>query len=293
MRQTIRAILLKFELLHWQKFYRPWVIVPFIQNHCIGIGVQSNPIISRFMRKKRGTVAMAFAISLVPTIGVMGVAFDYMRAGESQAKLQVAVDSAALAAGASSMTDTNKLATLIDNYIAVNGKGLTGFKVTDITNTTNANNDVIIKVKGTMDTAVMRIFGINQINIGVQTDVSRAKDGRAEIALVLDTTGSMAGSKISTLKTAAKNLIADLLKANDGKTDPIVKIGIVPFAQYVNVGVSRRNESWITVPADYQTSVTTCTGNGKKQKKQRMHHDIYRPRVSRLRGVAQLSLQRA
>ncbi len=56
------------------------------------------------------------------------------------------------------------------------------------------------------------------------------------------------------------------MKANEGQAEPLVKIGIVPFAQYVNVGVSRRSESWMSVPDDYQTSVTTCTGKGRKQK---------------------------
>jgi Flp pilus assembly protein TadG len=223
-------------------------------------------ILRKFGCDRRGTVAMIFSFSLIPCFGVMGIAVDYMRAGMAHNKLQAAVDSAALAAGASDLTSQADLQKLIQNYIDVNSAGMTGFDVTKLVRSTNDNGDVIVKVDGTMKTAVMGIFGINKLDVAAQTRVSRAKGGRAEIALVLDTTGSMAGSKIATLKDAAKNLIADSLKANEGQATPLVKIGIVPFAQYVNVGVDRRNESWIDVPADYQTSSTHCRGWGWKQK---------------------------
>ncbi len=211
-------------------------------------------------------MAMIFALSVVPCLGVMGVAVDYMRAGRAHNRLQAAVDSAALAAGASELTSKADLRKLIENYIDVNSGGTKGFAITKVDNSTNSDGDVIVMVHGTMKTLVMRIFGISQIDLAAGTRVARSTSGRAEIALVLDTTGSMAGTKIATLKEAAKDLIADSLKVNNGKADPSVKIGIVPFAQYVNVGVTRRNQSWIDVPADYQTSVTTCNGKGGKKK---------------------------
>jgi len=215
-------------------------------------------LLSKFKRERRGTATMIFAISLIPCIGAMGVALDYMRAGMAHNKLQVAVDSAALAAGASDLTSDEDLSKLIQNYIAVNSSGLTGFDITKVQRSTNADDDVIVKVDGNMKTAVMRILGIDELDLSAQTRVSRSGQGRAEIALVLDTTGSMKGTKIDDLKTAAKALISGSLAYNKDPSDPLVKIGIVPFAQYVNVGVSRRNESWIDVADDYQTTKTTC-----------------------------------
>jgi hypothetical protein len=38
-----------------------------------------------------------------------------------------------------------------------------------------------------------------------------------------------------------------------------VKVGIVPFADYVNVGVGNRKESWVSVQDDYSTTKTTTT----------------------------------
>lgn len=56
----------------------------------------------------------------------------------------------------------------------------------------------------------------------------------------------MSGARLKTLKTAATNLVNTLTA--DPKAD--VKIAVVPFAQYVNTGVARRNEPWMNVPAD-------------------------------------------
>ncbi len=205
---------------------------------------------SKFLRDTCGATALIFGLSAIPLVGVMGIALDYMRADMAHLRLQSAVDSAALAVGASDSVDTNQLLDLVNHYVEINSGGLGGFSVTKVTRSSNSNGDVIVNVDGVMKTLVMRILGIDEVDIKAQTRVARNIINRAEIALVLDTTGSMSGSKLSTLKDAAKTLIDDSLKANDKSVDPLIKIGIVPFAQYVNVGVSRRNESWISVPAD-------------------------------------------
>ena len=62
-----------------------------------------------------------------------------------------------------------------------------------------------------------------------------------------------AGGKITTLKAAAKDLVQQL-KQNAISQDQ-VRIAVVPFAQYVNVGLSRRNEPWISVSADWTETI--------------------------------------
>ena len=54
-----------------------------------------------FWRNERGGVAIAFALSAIPMIGVAGLAVDYMRASEVRSALQVEADAAALASAAS------------------------------------------------------------------------------------------------------------------------------------------------------------------------------------------------
>jgi len=93
--------------------------------------------------------------------------------------------------------------------------------------------------------------------------------GEVEIALALDTTESMSGSKLTSLKDAADLLVETIMPDSGGYDN--VKIGIVPFGRYVNVGLQYRDESWIDVPADYTTNIcndtypnpveSTCTTN--------------------------------
>src|SRR5262249_18472465 len=55
------------------------------------------------------------------------------------------------------------------------------------------------------------------------------------VALVIDQTGSMAGSKIANLKLAAKDLI-DIVVWDNQTDDYYAKVAIVPYAAGINVG---------------------------------------------------------
>ncbi|MGL4405439.1 MAG: VWA domain-containing protein, partial [Notoacmeibacter sp.] len=66
-------------------------------------------------------------------------------------------------------------------------------------------------------------------------------------------------NRIGGLKTAAKNFVDILYEMKDRGAD--VKGAIVPFARYVNVGQSRRNEPWMNVPADIDTRKTETVCN--------------------------------
>jgi von Willebrand factor type A domain len=80
-------------------------------------------------------------------------------------------------------------------------------------------------------------------------------NGALEFALALDTTKSMeTDNRIGGLKTAANNFIDILFDMKDRGAD--VQGAIVPFARYVNVGVSRRNEPWMDAPKDVDTRKT-------------------------------------
>ena len=82
-------------------------------------------------------------------------------------------------------------------------------------------------------------------------------DTQLEIALVLDTTGSMSGNKLASLKVAANNLVDQLVTNNDNDN---VKLSVVPFAQYVNVGRNNVNANWVDVMPANGRSVNDWNG---------------------------------
>ena len=117
-----------------------------------------------------------------------------------------------------------------------------------------SGNKIIISVSGSVPTTFMRLVNIDHVDVGASTTVS-VGEGTVEVALALDNSGSMNNSdgttsKISSLKTAASNLVDKLFAdaQNSIETDPI-KIAVVPFAASVNVGASHAGDSWMDTSA--------------------------------------------
>jgi hypothetical protein len=114
------------------------------------------------------------------------------------------------------------------------------FKRPDATNTkisatysTTAGSQVAVSGSADMDTEFMSMFGFKTVNL---TATSTAKWGasRLRVALVLDTTGSMASDgKIGALITATKKLLTQLQSA--ASVDGDVYVSILPFAKDVRI----------------------------------------------------------
>lgn len=95
-------------------------------------------------------------------------------------------------------------------------------------------SQIVINGSADMDTEFIRILGYKTISV---TAASTAKWGsaRLRVALVLDTTGSMASNhKIDALKTATKNLLTQLQSA--ASVDGDVYVSIIPFSKDINLG---------------------------------------------------------
>jgi uncharacterized protein YegL len=101
-----------------------------------------------------------------------------------------------------------------------------------------------------------RILGHQDLSVSTFAEAIGVLTTPTEVVLALDTTFSMTGWKIATLKDAATKLMDDLkpLALDPDK----LKFGIVPFGQYVNIGVSNRNQPWMDVPPDSSTPNTSC-----------------------------------
>ena len=187
------------------------------------------------MRARRGNVAITFAFSLIPLLALVGAAVDLSRANSVRTSLQLSVDATALmlskkAASASS----DEMKGLAETYFA----GL--FKRPEATNakvsaaySTTAGSQVVVSGSADMDTQFMSILGFKTVNL---TATSTAKWGasRLRVALVLDTTGSMASDgKIGALITATKKLVDQLQSA--ASVDGDVYVSIIPFAKDVRI----------------------------------------------------------
>lgn len=203
------------------------------------------PAWSNFKRANAGNVAITFAMATIPIVGFVGSAVDFSRANSTKAAMQSALDATALmlSKNADSMTaaqiNTKATATFNALFTRPEAKNVV---ITAAYSTTNGSQ-ILLNGSATVATNFMGLIGLNNMPISV---ASTAKWGmnKLRVALALDNTGSMSDDgKMTALKTATKNLLAQLKAA--ATKDGDVYVSIVPFAKDVNLGASTYNQSYI------------------------------------------------
>jgi Flp pilus assembly protein TadG len=183
-------------------------------------------------RDENGAAAVFFAVSLILLAPLMLGLFDIYLASTQRNNLQDALDAATLFAARSAGTTT----TAVDG---VGDAALTANLVLPAGATLVASNFSLVgdKVVGYAEVSPPALApGVwTHANVKANSEVLRSLD-RLEIALVLDNTGSMQGTKLATLKDAASAMVDKLVEASSRSTqvDPL-KIALVPFSTTVRV----------------------------------------------------------
>jgi Flp pilus assembly protein TadG len=199
-----------------------------------------------FCANQRGNTTIIYAMSVLPMLLAAGAGIDMVRANRAQAMLQAAADAAALSAGAAdgaAVIEGNvDLNQVVQDFVASNNVGIAVDTVEAIESIKNNTAGTLqVRVRGRMNTFLMRLGGIESMDLEALAEV--ALGSRAmEVALVLDNTGSMAGAKIDDLKSAARNLVG-ILHTNKADFSSL-KIGVVPYSEYVNVGLTPPGGTW-------------------------------------------------
>lgn len=185
---------------------------------------------ARFGRDRRGAIAVQAALCLGPILVLTFGALDIANASQEKTRLQDALDAATLAAARSSATTDAQLTAVGDPTLSAD---MTGSKATVTVSSFHLDGvKVVASAKATVPTMIAGIWTSGDITVGARAEVVRASND-VEVALVLDTTGSMAGQRITDLKTAAKDLIDIVVHTN--QTPFYSKLAIVPYSMAVNV----------------------------------------------------------
>jgi Mg-chelatase subunit ChlD len=216
-----------------------------------------------FLTSKDGNTGIMLALTILPLMLGAGAAVDMLRINQAQLILQAAVDSAALSAAATekSVLDNGQVSQgfykknadqiVRDFMIANDVSRLVQIDAGGIKTTLNAKKSALkVKISGRMETSLMKLAGINEIEIEAVAEVALSSQA-LEVALVLDNTGSMRGQKLVDLKSAANSLVGKLHEKSGGNS--YLKIGVVPFSEYVNVGINPPSGGWLdshVVPAN-------------------------------------------
>jgi Flp pilus assembly protein TadG len=197
----------------------------------------------RFFGHSGGNVALMFGLAIVPIFGVVGAALDYARVTDVRTKLAASLDAAVLAVGRQTTAMSDKaafdlVATWMTAYMA--DKKFAGTWQLD--SVTQSGDAVVAKASGKVDTTLARVLGYEEVPFAVTSEAVKSI-GKVELALILDNTGSMKGTKIASLKSAAEDLVDSLAAATKKPSD--LKIAVVPFSQTVNVGSGYASATWL------------------------------------------------
>lgn len=235
-------------------------------------------------KHEKGAVAIVVALSMMALVLIVGGVIDVSRAIYARETLQHAADAGSLAAGRETLdptaTQTNKerqLAAAAQKLIDANLASSTDLVTAQPATATyypmvgTAADSVKITLSGSTPTAFAKLIGFESFDFTIESTAQFPQPGPIDLALVLDTTRSMAAapasggvSKISTLQAAAKDLVNQLMIASN----PNIQVGVVPYSNLVNVGLQNPAPNWVLpIERDYCASYTfenptgTCTTN--------------------------------
>ena len=213
--------------------------------------------LKRFSADKRGATAIMFAFSIFPVIMLTGSAVDYSRLVTVKARMQTAIDAAALAGARAAQINSGNVQaaaeTAATNYfnavqmpfvaskalsaVAMNtAKTTFTWTATSWVPTPFATIGQMIAPKAA-DPAAPSACANNWW--ACQKVVSKASTTVAigamniETSFMLDITGSMAGQDLLDLKSAAKDAVDILIWADQSKYTS--RVAIAPFSQEVRL----------------------------------------------------------
>jgi len=186
-------------------------------------------LIERFCREGDGNVAIIVALMILPMLVLAGGATDLARYEAHRAQLQDGVDRAVLAAA--SLQQTVPVETTVADYLKSLGFIEDVELNYDYAVALNART-VKVTARYAMPAGFLPLIGINDLPMTV---VAQAQEKRSniEMSLMLDLSGSMIGSKYTSLKSAATQFVQSMITP---ETSAYTSLNIVPYAGQVSVG---------------------------------------------------------
>ena len=227
-----------------------------------------NRFFRRFGAQARGNVTITVALSILPIAAAIGGGVDFANVENARARLQDATDSAAIAAALDTSGTTTGQQDAADKSFNSNIAG-----VKNLVGASGSLGSAVVNNVQTMaysstahvQTYMLGIIGMKSIDISAVAKAG-VSINRAEIAFVLDNTGSMAdNNKMTQLKASLDTTLQSLLDSN-GNNSGNTKVALVPFDTQValsNVStMANYTGNYVTVNQGYTCSNLTsgqCT----------------------------------
>jgi Flp pilus assembly protein TadG len=192
-----------------------------------------------FRDDTRGNIAVIFGVTFLPVLLISGAAVDLARLSEKRSDLQQAVDLITLSLAKDVAAGSGQSAAYLSarRYLAAINRDPEARIIETSPTINTTTGEVCVTATTTVATAFMSLAQITTMPTSASGCAAVAQ-GTYEVALVLDTTGSMAlqatgGAKIDALKSAATQFVNYMF--NSPSLGPRTKMALVPFASSVKL----------------------------------------------------------
>ena len=199
---------------------------------------------NQWIENEDGNFAAMAAIASLALLLMVGFAVDTRYMTNQQQRLQSASDAIVLRAFQSGERSPAQLEAIAQEYLATLYSAEEASNIS-ISGISRDGDEVRLVLSHSLTDSSAFFLPRNDVDVAATSSASNAGE-RINFALVLDTTGSMRGQKLSDLMTASNRLI-DQLEAVDNDQ---FRVSVVPFAQHVNVGVANQNAPWLELPTN-------------------------------------------
>lgn len=183
--------------------------------------------LKRFGRDRGGNAAIIVAVCASVLITAVGGAMDFSRSTAVGSELQTALDSGVLAAA--SLSQDRSPEQVVRAYVEAalgDHPALLGSLELNVTSNISINSrEVSATARVSVPTVILGLVGMNTIELVHQAEAIEAVRD-VEIALVLDISGSMGGSKITAMREAATEFVEVVLAAD---SQDRTSISIIPY----------------------------------------------------------------
>lgn len=188
----------------------------------------------RLGRDDRGAIAIQFALLAIPLSILVFALIDLGRISLQRHQMQDALDAATLIAARSTAVTDAELEAVGDPAFLAEAAGLNlSLAASNASFKAGTGNHIVGTATATVKPIIANLWTSADFNVTATSDVIRSSKN-LEVAVVLDITGSMSGTRIADLKTGASDLVDIVVKEDQAPF--YSKVAIVPYSVGVNVG---------------------------------------------------------
>lgn len=220
------------------------------------------------LANETGTVAVVFALSIIPIFAVAGFAIDFQHTVKKKQKIQLIVDSAVLAAARVKQTGASdaEVRSALTGFMSAQIDPIRGGTTCQPPSITigASSESISASVICAQTTSLTRVVGQDEMTFSVGSVAEYGID-KIDVAFMFDISGSMnSSSRLTNLKAAAIEAVDILLP--DGASPQLIentRLAMISYNTMVNAGPYFEAVTGVPATRTYTHTIDGSSGGAK------------------------------